>query len=619
MLKKKLGLISLSAFALVLAACQGGGNEGTDTGTTDKGTDTSETVDSSAEANGDDETGVVDLETAMTNDEDSIEGGVLRYAMVASSPFQGIFSPEFYEDAYDSELMGFSHESLFSVDENFMLAQDGMATFEFDEENATIHITLGDDLKWSDGNDLTTEDVLFSYEVIGHPQYTGVRYGADFSNIVGMAEYHAGEADTISGIVIEDDQKLSIEYIEANPSILASGGGIWGYPMPKHQLEGIAMADLAADPAIRNTPVGAGPFRVKSITPGEAVEFEANEYYWKGAPKLAGVTVEVVAPETIVSEMQNGNYDYAKMPTDQFDNYKDLENLTVLGREELAYTYIGFKLGHWQPAELDADDKVVTPATNVADPDAKMADVNLRKAMAYAIDNNAIATTFYQGLRQNAKGMIPPVFTDFINEDVEGFYYDQDLANQILDEAGYEDIDGDDFRETPDGEQLVINFASMSGGATAEPIVQYYIQEWAKVGLNVQLATGRLIEFQAFYDMLEADDEQIDIYQAAWGTGHDPNPTGLYGKDASFNYPRYVNEENEAILAKINSADAFDQEFKFAAFQEWQEHMFENVPVIPTLWRSEVFAVNNRVKGVNIAYGTTDGWEIVELTNDAPY
>lgn len=610
MLKKKLGLVSLAAFALTLAACQGGG-EGTDTtDTSGAGTDTSTDAgtDTSAGENGED-SGIVEFETVMQNDEESIEGGILNYALVTSSPFQGIFSPEFYTDSYDSTLMGFTHESLFSVDENFMLSQDGMATFEFDQEAKKIHITLRDDLKWSDGEPLTTEDVLFSYEVIGHPEYPGVRYGADFANIVGMTEYNAGEAENISGIQIIDEQNITIEYIEVNPSILQSGGGIWGYPMPKHQLGDLAVTEMEAADEIRNTPVGAGPFRVKSITPGEAVEYEANEYYWKGAPKLDGVIAEVVAPETVVSEMQNGSYDVASMPTDQFDTYKDFDNITLLGRQELAYTYIGFKLGYW-----DAEQRI-----NVADPDAKMADVNLRKAMAYAIDNNAIAAEFYDGLRENAKAMIPPVFADFVNPDVEGFYQDYDLANQLLDDAGYEDVDGDGFRETPEGEELVIYFASMSGGATAEPIAQYYMQEWREIGLNVELSTGRLIEFQAFYDMVEADDAQIDVYQAAWGTGHDPNPTGLYGETTSFNYPRYVNEENEAILARINSEDSFDPEFKFEAFRDWQEHMFENVPVIPTLWRSQVFGVNNRVKNYDITYGTTDGWEVVELTNETAY
>lgn len=612
MLKKKLGLVSFVALSLTLAACQNGGGADQDSG------NTGSSVANSSEGNGS-EAAIPEFDTVMKNDEEAVQGGTLKYAQVASSPFQGIFSPEFYEDAYDAELMDFTHEGLFSVDENFMLSQDGMATFEFDQDAKTITIKLKDDLKWSDGEPLTTEDVLFSYEVIGSPEYTGIRYGADFSNIVGMEDYHAGNADTISGIKITDDQTISIEYMEVNPSILQSGGGVWSYPMPKHQLKDVAIADMAASDEVRKTPVGAGPFRVKSITPGESVQYEANEYYWKGAPKLDGVVVDVVSPETIVSEMENGRYDVASMPTDLYDTYKDLDNITLLGREELAYTYIGFKMGKLVEAEKDAEGKVITPAHNEMNPDSKMADVNLRKAMAYAIDNDAVAVQFYQGLRENAKSMIPPVFADFVNEDIEGFYYDPDKAEQILDEAGYKDVDGDGLREDPDGNKLEIKFASMAGGATAEPIAQYYLQEWNNIGLDVTLSTGRTIEFQKFYDMVKADDPEIDVFQAAWGTGSDPNPTGLYGETAAFNYSRYVNEENTALLDKINSADSFDPEYKFQAFKDWQEHMFENVPVIPTLWRKEVFGVNNRVKNYEITYGKTDGWEIVELTADNPY
>ena len=64
----------------------------------------------------------------------------------------------------------------------------------------------------------------------------------------------------------------------------------------------------------------------------------------------------------------------------------------------------------------------------------------------------------------------------------------------------------------------------MSGGETAEPIANWYIQNWADVGIKVQLLDGRLHEFNSFYDMVEADDPKIDIYQGAWGTGSDPDP-----------------------------------------------------------------------------------------------
>ena len=94
------------------------------------------------------------------------------------------------------------------------------------------------------------------------------------------------------------------------------------------------------------------------------------------------------------------------------------------------------------------------------------------------------------------------------------------------------------MREDPEGEPLSINFASMSGGDIAEPLANYYIQSWRDIGLNVELTNGRLIEFNSFYDMVENDDPEIDIYQGAWGVGSDVDPSGLYGPEAPFNYTR---------------------------------------------------------------------------------
>ena len=72
-----------------------------------------------------------------------------------------------------------------------------------------------------------------------------------------------------------------------------------------------------------------------------------------------------------------------------------------------------------------------------------------------------------------------------------------------MDDAGYKDVDDDGLREDKDGNKLTINFASMSGGETAQPLADYYIQQWKEIGLDVQYTTtGRLIEFNSFYDKL---------------------------------------------------------------------------------------------------------------------
>ncbi|MCG4627915.1 oligopeptide ABC transporter substrate-binding protein, partial [Anaerostipes hadrus] len=71
----------------------------------------------------------------------------------------------------------------------------------------------------------------------------------------------------------------------------------------------------------------------------------------------------------------------------------------------------------------------------------------------------------------------------------------------------------------PNGKKFVINFLSMSGGDTAEPLAKFYMQCWKDVGLNVKLVNGRLAEFNSFYDMVQKDDPKVDIFSGAWGTG----------------------------------------------------------------------------------------------------
>lgn len=352
------------------------------------------------------------------------------------------------------------------------------------------------------------------------------------------------------------------------------------------------------------------PFKVESVVPGESVTYTANEDYWKGAPKLDGVTLTVVSPETVVQALESGEIDIAGggFPTDQYPDVEEsLTNVEFLGVIDNAYTYIGFKLGHW-----DADSSEV-----VTDPDAKMADVELRRAMWHAVDNNAVGERFYNGLRWNATTLIYPAYPDFYNDEVEAPTYDPDEANRILDEAGYEDVDGDGIRENPDGEELVINFASMEGGDTAEPIANYYIQAWEAVGLKVELLDGRLHEFNAFYDRVEADDPDIDIYQAAWSTGSDVDPSGLYGKEAPFNYSRYSSEENDRLIAEGNSEESFEVEHRQEVYKEWQELMVQDIPVFPTVYRAALTPVNERVTGYSAALDWSE-WQEVGVTQEDP-
>ena len=544
----------------------------------------------------------------IENEGTPVENATLKIAYVSDSPFTGIFHQAFATGNPDMEILAYSTNGTFKMDENYKLTNGGGADIEFNVDEKKATITINEKYTWNDGTPVTSADFLEYYKIVAHKDYTGVRFDDEMRNVVGIDEYHDGKAKDISGFKTLSDKKFEINFKTFNPGILW-GGGIPYEPVPSHKLKDIPVKEQEAHDITRKNPLSPGPYYIKEIIPGQQVVFEANPYYYKGQPKVKTVVWKVVPSAQIVAALQAGEYDITvALNADLYNKVKDLKNIKVGVQDDLSYTYIGFKLGKWDKEKGEV----------VTDPNAKMADVKLRKAMAYAIDNNLVGTKFYEGLRRNATQLMIPAFKEYYDESLKGYTLDIEKAKQLLDEAGYKDVNGDGIREDKNGQPFKINFASMSGGATAEPIAQYYMQQWKSIGLDVQLTNGRLIEINSFYEKVQADDPEIDVYQAAWGTGSNPNPTAFYGRNAAFNFPRYATPELDAILAKINSVEAVDKDYRSKAYKEFANYMFENVPVVPTLFRKSIVAVNNRVKKWDITPGSVFTVKDVELTAPEP-
>ena len=553
------------------------------------------------------EVGVQD-NLVIENEGTPVENATLKIAYVSDSPFTGIFHQAFATGNPDMEILAYSTNGTFKMDENYKLTNGGGADIEFNVDEKKATITINEKYTWNDGTPVTSADFLEYYKIVAHKDYTGVRFDDEMRNVVGIDEYHDGKAKDISGFKTLSDKKFEINFKTFNPGILW-GGGIPYEPVPSHKLKDIPVKEQEAHDITRKNPLSPGPYYIKEIIPGQQVVFEANPYYYKGQPKVKTVVWKVVPSAQIVAALQAGEYDLTvALNADLYNKVKDLKNIKVGVQDDLSYTYIGFKLGKWDKEKGEV----------VTDPNAKMADVKLRKAMAYAIDNNLVGTKFYEGLRRNATQLMIPAFKEYYDDSLKGYTLDIEKAKQLLDEAGYKDVNGDGIREDKNGQPFKINFASMSGGATAEPIAQYYMQQWKSIGLDVQLTNGRLIEINSFYEKVQADDPEIDVYQAAWGTGSNPNPTAFYGRNAAFNFPRYATPELDAILAKINSFEAVDKDYRSKAYKEFANYMFENVPVVPTLFRKSIVAVNNRVKKWDITPGSVFTVKDVELTAPEP-
>ena len=594
---KKKSLVFLSAAAaLTLAACGNASNNNSST--------SSETSKAASKSK---------FSSEVTHEGTAIKGGTLKYALVAASPFSGIFIDELSSNSTDSTIASQVDQSMFEYDENRKLTNTGLASIEFDVEGKTVTIKLnGKDYKWSDGQPFTIDDYIFAIEAIANKDYTGIRYNDRYTNIVGMKDFHEGKSDKISGVEKVDDYTVKLHFEKMLPSMQLAGGAIPAYTMPKHIFKDIPVKEWEKSEYVRgNKVVGLGPFTIESVVAGESVTLKANEYYYKGRPKLDKVVMQVVAPNAIVSEMKAGNYDIATMPSAQYESFKDLTNVTYVSAFAPSYEYIAFHLGKFDKAT----------GKNVTDPNAKMSDVKLRQAMGYALDIDAAGENLYNGLNYGTNSIILPFFKDVYNPEQEGFAYNPEKAKQLLDEAGYKDVDGDGIRENKDGSKLQINFAARTRDDANESLIQQYLLWWKEIGLDVQLYTGRTIESNNFYEKIQADDPEIDVFAGGWGVGYDPNPANLFGETAKFNFSRYVNEKGTEIMKKIASTEAFDEAKLKEFYKEWQAYAHDEAFMIQTLVGDSVTAVNKRVKYYDTALATSGSKSQLyqlELTSDTP-
>ena len=555
---------------------------------------------------------------AYKNDGEVVPVDTLKVAVVSASPYKGIFNGFLYSSAIDNEFMQYTMNGAFATNPDFTLVLDSDETpikVSVNTEEKTVTYKINPNFKWSNGDTVTTKDIVRTYEIVANQEYitssSSSRFNKNRKKIVGIQEYNEGKADKIAGLEVIDDSTMKIHLTEITPSVYWGGNFISEFVNAK-QFEGVPMDKIIESPALRKSPLSYGPYYIKDIVQGEKVIFEANPYYYRGEPKIKTIEMEILPPSQQVAAIKSGKYEIVFSPElNIFPEIEKLDNINILTRKAMYFSYLGFHVGKWD----NEKNEVVT------DTNSKMYDINLRRAMAYAIDNESIAKQFYHGLAMRAPSAIAPIFTKLRNPEVEGFKIDLEKAKRLLDDAGYKDVDGDGIREGKDGKPFKINLAMMSGSEIQEPLSQYYIQQWKSIGLNVELVDGRLLDFNNFYDRLKADDPEIDCFFAAFGYGSDPQQMSLFGKNSQFNKSRYTSETFEKALEAQISPEALDEAKRIEIYHNYDKVFMEELPVIPQLNKMEYIVVNKRVKEYDWKYDTDMkefDWSKIEVTAKEP-
>ena len=529
----------------------------------------------------------------VENEGTPVEATVLKVAVVSDSPFRGIFNGFLYSDSLDGSFMASTMNGAFPIDPDLKIILDSDETpikVSVNPEEKTVTYKINPNFKWSNGEPVTTKDIVKTYEIMANQEYItsskSLRYNKNRKAIVGIEEYNEGKADKISGLEVIDDSTMKIHLKEMTPSVYWGGNFVPEFVNAK-QFEGIPMDKITESDALRKNPLSYGPYVIKEIVQGEKVIFEANPYYYKGEPKIKSLEMEILPPSQQVAAIKSGKYDIVlKVSPEIFPELEKLDNINILTKKAGSMNYIAFKLGKWD----EEKNEVVT------DPNSKMYDLNLRKAIAYAIDMDAVSKQFYHGLSTPAKSQLSPLFPSLHNPEINGFKQDVEKAKQLLDEAGFKDVDGDGIREGKDGKPVKYTLAMMSGGEIAEPLAQYYIQQWKAIGLDVELLDGRLLDSKNFYNRVNGDDPAIDFCIAGIGFGTDPQQLAIFGKNAKFNISRYISDNLEAALDATVSKDAMNEEYRVKAYKDYEKVFMEEIPAVPILNKLDILVVNKRIK-----------------------
>ena len=563
--------------------------------------------------------GAVEFKTSVDNGGTAIQDGKLKVGILSADPLTGMFNPVFYLQATDYYVMEDTMAGTFSTDELYRLKQDvddDPVKFHLDKDKKEVTLTVNKDLKWSNGKDVTADDIIATYNLMGNKAYTdNARYSDEYEVIEGMKDYHDGKAKNISGVVKKDDKTVVLKYTEIKPALLWGNGFVAEF-LNKSQVEA-ASKDFTkfAEAELNKKPLSYGPYYLDKVVNGESVLAKANPYYYKKSEvKIPEIQFKVVSPAQASAVLKNGDVDLMdSLTTGIWDGTKDAKNGTILGESDYYVSYVGFKLGKFNKEKGEVE----------VDPNAKAADKRVRQAFGYAVDWDQINEKIYKGLRftPTGSGFYPPIVKMFYNKDGEKYTKNVEKAKKLLDEAGLKDTDGDGLREDKNGKKLTFNFAIRNVGQDFDQtLADTFVKSWKEVGLDVKLVDGKLMSSKDWSQRVQADDPGIDIFQGAWGLGSDPNVASLVGKTSPLNLQRYTTEELQKSLDAMGSSDMFDDAKLKEAYQKFDKQFREEAAWLPFSWQQSMTWVNKRVKTFDLAKLKTGEQRIykLELTADAP-
>lgn len=491
-------------------------------------------------------------------------GNILRYGLAG---INGSFNPIISDTTYDNYICNLVFNSLVTNDESGEFIGDLADSWELSDDKLTYTFKLKDGIKFSDGTDLTADDVAFTYNTIKEADYAGPRTN------VGAA---------IADIKVIDDKTVAFTMAKASPANI--GNFIYGI-LSKDYYKHDSFEDLTK---LNTTPMGSGKFVMAKdgYAAKQYVKLTTNEDYWDAdaKPKIDGVTFTEVADDTVLSALQAGEIDMCQpaAKAENVDAINDMEGtahlVSYLGN---GYTFMAF---------------------NCTRPTLEQKEV--RQALLYGLDRKSFLKAEYGSDDLVSIGMAPisPVSWAYPgNDELNAYDYDLDKAAKMLDDAGWKDTDGDGIRDK-DGNKLELNWLVYTDSTWPQTLASMAYDSWQQIGVKLDITQMDFNTVSSTVMDAEPGQKDFDIYTMGFSLNVDPDPTGgLFDADAytagGFNATGFRDEKSQELIAE--GLQEFDQDKRAAIYKEWAIRQNDLVPTAIIAYRSEIWGIADRVHGLD--------------------
>ncbi|MEL6911893.1 MAG: ABC transporter substrate-binding protein [Cyanobacteria bacterium J06598_4] len=529
------------------------------------------------------------------------------------------FNPVIATDGTSADVGGILFEGLVTQNPITGELKPALAeSWSISDNDLEIIYTLKPNLKWSDGEPLTVDDVVFTYNQlylnsdiptgmrdvlrIGQsgalPQVTKVNQRqvkftvpepfAPFLGVTGAAIF---PAHILKDTVEQKDRDGKLEFLST-----------WTVDTPAEQI------------------VSSGAYKLESYTTAQRVIFTANPYYWKKAavdediPYIKRVVWEIIeSTDTALTQFRSGSLDNLNVSPEYFSLLKkeeDKGNFTIEEDGEVySMTFITFNLNRGEKNGKPVVEPLKASWFN---------NVKFRQAVSFAIDRQRMVTNVFRGLGEPQVSFVPKQ-SPFYSDAVKKYPYDPEQAKKLLIEAGFKYNQQGQLLDSK-GNRVSFTLNTNTGNKIREAMGDQIEQDLAEIGIKVNFKT---INFNVLIGKL-SNTLDWDCILLSFSGGNEPNSRynfwAVDGNSHLFNQLTTDLQERqiadwEAQIAQlyIDGARELDESKRKVIYAEIQQLVAIQQPVICLVNPYSMSAVRNKIEGVE--YSALGGafWNLEEL------